>query len=129
MSYELSAPSARYGADLEPSESYTDVVETGHAHAEQSVATVAGETSSRQFSLMLTAASTLAKHCSENAEDLFDVHDVSAFLNLPLTAAHGLIDVLDVLEVRAWSSPRHCLARAAPFARLRISRADRNMKH
>lgn len=104
MSYELTAPSrGRYDSYLEQSESYADVVETGHhARAEQSVLTVSGasDASFRQFSMMMDAASTLAKHCSENAEDLFDVHDVSAFLNLPLTLAHGLIDVLDVLEVR-----------------------------
>lgn len=100
ISYEVTAPPPRDRYDLEPSESYIDVLETGNARAEQSLATLgSNDSSSRQFSLMLDAASTLAKHCSENAEDLFDVHDVSAFLKLPLTVAHGLIDVLDVLEV------------------------------
>ena len=123
MSYELTAPSGRYDPDLEPSKASVDVVETGQAHTEPSIATFAGETSSRQFSLMLTAASTLAKHCSENAEDLFDVHDVSAFLNLPLTAAHGLIDVLDVLEVCLDYS---CLVLAVPCTDTIL--ADRNKK-
>lgn len=127
MSYELTAPSrGRYDEDLEPSESYIDVVETGHGPAEQSVATVGSDTSSRQFSLMLDAASALAKHCSENAEDLFDVHDVAAFLNLPLTVAHGLIDVLDVLEVClhfALPEPENLLALAGTCAELHLNGA------
>lgn len=103
MSYEPTAPHrGRYDTYLEQADSYIDDIEPCYPNGEQSVAAIGGiDSSFRQFSAMHEAASTLIKHCSENAEDLFDVHDVSAFLNLPLTLAHGLIDVLDVLEVRA----------------------------
>jgi hypothetical protein len=92
------APSTRYDFNDEHCDSSADMFFTDYEY--ETSARTLGQ-SAHDSPPLLAAAETLVKHLSENEEDLFDAHDVSAFLNLPLTAAHGLLDVLDVVEVHS----------------------------
>lgn len=93
----------RYDADSLPSDDYVNVYSGESDDADHSRGVCAsrdGASSHRRASLH-RAAKQLLEHLTSESEEFLDVDGVAQFLQIPRTAAHCIVDVLDVFQVRA----------------------------
>lgn len=92
----------RYDADSCPSDDFVNVFggESDHADHTGDAWTTSDGTSSQQRPSIHEAAKHLLEHLSDGNEEFLDVDGVAKFLRIPRTAAHCILDVLDVFQVR-----------------------------
>lgn len=92
----------RYDAESCPSDDFVNVFggESDDADHTGDAWTTSDGASSQQRPSIHGAAKKLLEHLSDGNEEFLDVDGVAKFLRIPRTAAHCIVDVLDVFQVR-----------------------------